>query len=101
MDVLDVHLDATEEGGEEGEADGLLELIFLFLVLLSISQALFSLFLLLGSRLPNLFTMRVIFSLFLFFALSIFGSDATMHLCDIGEWILAIIRRIDIPSVVL
>ena len=102
MHMLDVHLDAIKEGGEEGETDGLLELFLLLSVLLFLLvQALLTLFSSLLARLALRLVLLMPLFLLLLFKLCFFGSYAPVHFCDIDELVSAIVHRIDVPRVVL
>ena len=101
MDVLDIHLNAVEERGKEGEADRCIKLRLGLLVFLGIVLSLLSCCPFLRSCLSHFFFLFMMFSLFLLLALGVFGSDSLMHFGNVGEFILAVVGRINIPSEVL
>lgn len=101
MDMFDIHLNAVEERGKEGEADRRIKLRLGLLVFLGINLCLLSSCPFLRSCLSHFFFLFLMFSLFLLLALGIFGSDSSMHFSDVGEFILAVVGGINIPSEVL
>ena len=101
MHVVHIQLDAIKEARQKANSDWLFELSLLLLLLTkflhpSVSLSLFGRLGLLG-----LFSLIPLFLLALLFFLPFLLPYSLMHGCNIGQWIIAVIMSINIPSVVL